>query len=208
MPKLRHFTPLLLALALGTFGQDTFGQDTFAQDTAERDPLAGHPGFVDFGDLGLFGEDDLEIHVSVKGPLLRLVAATTRRDEPELASMLESLEGIELRVYNAAEPERGAVRDLIGELASRLTRQDWQSALTVRSGRSYGYVFLRLDGETPQGLAAMLLDDDNQVVFVNIVGEVDPSELGRLAGRFGVEALSEENLGQGDAAGEEKTGRN
>lgn len=158
------------------------------------DPLESELGFFDFESQKLFERDDLEIHISVKGPLLQLVAAASKESEPELADILRRLKGIEVRVYNLREPKRQAAEDLIVSLAGRLEREGWRSAITVQVQRDHGYAFLRYrDGETdPEGLAALYLTDGNQAVFVNIVGSMNTAAIGSLARRFDLDLLAVE----------------
>ena len=154
--------------------------------------LESEPGFFDFESQKLFSREDLDIHLSVKGPLLQLVAATTREDEPELAAILDKLKGIEVRAYTVSETRRRGARELLENLAERLTRDRWQPAVTIQVKRQQGYVFLRYrrGDADPVGLAAMYLTEENQAVFVNIVGSIQPVAIGRLARRFDLDLLA------------------
>lgn len=164
--------------------------DRSAKLTTENETIDGHPGFFDFAKLNLFEQQDLEMHISVKGPLLALVAAASRDAEPDLSDTLGRLKGIEVRVYTLAEKRRPKARDLLDEIADGLRKQGWQSAITVQVQRDHGYAFLRYRGEHPIGLAAMYITDENQAVFVNIVGKMDMATIGRLARRFDLDLLA------------------
>lgn len=168
-------------------------------DRPAKDDLRGEPGYVDFSRQPLFDADDLEIKVSIKGTMIHLVAEASRADDPALADVLSQLEGVEVHVYKLAEEERDAVRGEITRRARELEGQGWDEAITIHLRRARGHVFLRLDDGRPVGLAAMYVGDENEAVFVNIVGAIDPAQLGRLASRFDLDLLSQA-VGQDDGS--------
>lgn len=155
----------------------------------ETPPIETLPGYFDVDALDLFTRDDLEIRVSVHGVLLQMVAKTSAESDPDLAAALEELQGVEVRVYSMAEEERGKVRERIDRTAKRLETEGWAAALTVQVRRDHGYALLRYVDGKAQGLAALYVTDDNQAVFVNIVGRLDPEALGRLTQRFDLDHL-------------------
>lgn len=159
------------------------------------EPIAELPGFFDFEALELFEKDELAIHISVKGALLQMVARSAK-DDPELSGALSGLRGIDVRVYDVAEERRDEVSEILDRTARALGKDGWQPAITVKVKREQGYAFLHYAGKgeltLPEGLAALYLTDDNQVVFVNIVGELDTATISRLARRFELDLLTVE----------------
>ncbi len=161
-----------------------------ASSATEQDALEKEPGFFDFAGLNLFEAQDLEMHISVKGPLLALVAAASSEAEPDLSDTLGQLKGIEVRVYNLPEKRRSKATEVLDNIADSLRDQGWKSAITVQVQRDHGYAFLRYGNKKPVGLAAMYITDENQAVFVNIVGAMDMATIGRLARRFDLDLLA------------------
>lgn len=149
------------------------------------------PGYVDFSRQPLFDEDDLEVRVSVKGPMIQLVAEASRETDPNLAEMLGELEAVEVQVYRLAEAERDAVRREISRQAGELEADGWAEAITIHLRRARGHVFLRLVDAEPVGVAALYVGEENEAVFVNIVGRIDPAQIGRLASQFNLDLLSQ-----------------
>ncbi|MEM1202977.1 MAG: DUF4252 domain-containing protein [Acidobacteriota bacterium] len=158
-----------------------------AADGGTPKPVEEHPGFFDFGSLDLFDREDLDVHISVKGPLLRLVAEASGDTEPELSDMLSRLRGVEVRVYDIPQGQRDGARRTLDTTAEALERRGWDVAITVRVDRDHGYAFLRMDGGQPVGLVAMYVTEGDQAVFVNIVGTIDTAAIGRLARRFDID---------------------
>lgn len=162
-----------------------------AWTVAAQEDLTHHPGFVDFGKLDLFSEEELSVHVSVKGPMLTLVAEAARGSDRDLANMLSRLKLLEVRVFEVADSELESLQRKIRQIAKDLESKGWEAAMTLRSGKSQGYMYLKLSDGKPQGLAAAFLGDEDQAIFVNIVGEIDPSQVGRLAAKFSLDELAE-----------------
>lgn len=158
---------------------------------AAQEDLTDHPGFVDFSKLDLFGEDEMAVNVSVKDPMLKLVAEVTRGSDPDLADMLGRLRLIEVRVYEATDTALEVRLRKIRQIAKDLESRGWETAMTLRSGKSQGFMYLKLADGKPLGLAAAFVGEENEAVFVNIVGEIDPTQVGRLAAKFSLDELAE-----------------
>ena len=163
-----------------------------AEDPKPAEPpmkLEEHPGFIDFGTFGEFSEEQLEIHISVQELALRLVAAATRGSDPDLAEMLGGLKLIEVWVYNVDDKSRKTFKERVADIAAELEKKSWQQAMTLRSKGSRGYMYLKLADDIPQGLAVSFISEEDQAIFVNIVGTIDPSQIGRLAEKFNLDML-------------------
>jgi hypothetical protein len=159
---------------------------------AAQQDLSGDPGFVDFSQQKLFDDGDVEIQISVKDPLIKLVAEATRESDPALADVLGQLKAVEVNVYKVTQARRDEVRGEIDRQARQLEKGGWTEAIAIRLRGATGHVFLRLVDEKPVGLAAMYLDDgQGDAVFVNIVGKIDAAQVGRLASKFKLDLLGE-----------------
>lgn len=157
-----------------------------AQDWTES--LPSKAGYVDFGNLTeLFGHEP-KVEVMLGGPLVTFLAEASRQEDPELAEMLDGLTAITVNVYDLDEGDTNAARDRVEELAARLGDQQWQRTVRVTEEDSRMHMFVKSDGPKIAGLALMVLSDDSEAVFINVVGDVDPAALGKLAGKFGVSA--------------------
>lgn len=184
---------LLAALLPLAFTLPLLAQAPTARRPEVEKPVTEHPGFVTFDDVErLFGDDALEIHISVKDAMLRLVAAATRQSEPDLAQMIGGLRAIEVMVYNIDDQGgRSRVRQAITDTAGRLRRAGWEPAIDIRLEDSGGFLYFRFQqSDNPVGLAGIFLDG-KEAVFINIVGTIDPALLGRLAARFNISLLDE-----------------
>jgi len=146
------------------------------------------PGFVDFGDLETLTGNPPKVEVDLGGPMIRFLAAASREAEPDVADMMSKLKSIRVNVFELAPGSEEAAHLKLQSLAADLEARDWERAVVVREkGEATVHMYMKLDGENVVGLTFMAVDDDDEAVFINIVGEVDPEKLGKLAARFGVD---------------------
>lgn len=179
---MKHLTETIMATILAAL----FCGPALAQDWMEG--LPSKPGYVDFGNLTqLFGEEP-KVEVMLGGPLVTFLAEASREEDPELAKMLDGLTAISVNVYELEEGDREAARERVSTLAQRLGDEQWQRTVKVNEGDSRVHMFMKTDGDQIAGLALMVLGGDTEAVFINVVGDVDPAALGKLAGKFGVSA--------------------
>ena len=161
-----------------------------AQDRPPSPSFKDDPGYVDFEGLGLVDADEVNLRVSLFGPILRLVAEATRQDEPGFSDLLDKLRAIRADLYDVAPDRRAELRRRTTETAHLLERRGWQTVVEVRSQTGdLSYIQTRSDGSTISGLSVMFIEPDGNAGFINIVGDVSPEELGRLGRTFHIEPL-------------------
>jgi hypothetical protein len=76
--------------------------------------LADQPGYVAIESLGLFPTDDLEVEINIDGPLLNMVAAATKKDDPGFSSVMAGLKSIQVQVYPLKGVDSGGIKTKIG----------------------------------------------------------------------------------------------
>lgn len=153
---------------------------------AAAQSLADHPGFVDFGDLSGITDAEPTVEVSLGPALLGFVRKTVSAEDPELASTLGKLRGIELRVFDLPADRLATARDQARSISKRLRADSWEPTITVRGDDSTVRMYMKTRNDTVQGMVVMIVEAGGDAVFLNIVGEIDPEQLGSVASRFGV----------------------
>lgn len=141
------------------------------------------PGFLDLSLVDSWFDREAKIEVNVSGALLGLVQGATEQEEPELSTMLSRLKGLYVRGYAVTPEEARSIGERTNSLARSLTSQGWETVVRVNEEDERVHVYLRSIQNRIAGLVVMVVDEE-ETMFVNIVGEIDPSELGRLGSRF------------------------
>ena len=77
--------------------------------------------------------------------------------------------------------DEGALRAKIGRTVHWLEDRGWKSTMRVRDKGEETYIYLReVDGKIA-GLTLLTLEPGDEAVVINIVGRIDPAQLGRLS---------------------------
>lgn len=149
---------------------------------AQEDELKNLPGYVDFGQLqSVYGEPKVMVNI---GSLLLGLATVATRDDPEAAQLLSGLEGVRVNVYSTGGQTAPALEQ-INHVKDLLRAADWEPIVQVNEDGEQVQIFMKADGEGMQGLTVMAVDDE-EAVFVNLLGSIDPKNLGAIMDNFDV----------------------
>lgn len=149
--------------------------------------FATERGQIDFADLSShYGEPKVEINLSAS--LMRLVGSFADSEDPEIGNILSNLESIKVRVYNLnGELEKA---NLTVDRVSRELRADkWETLVTVNNNEENQKVriFSKSTEDVIDGVVVMVVSPEEEdgeggeAVFINIVGEIDPDKIGKVA---------------------------
>jgi len=151
---------------------------------AQEDALKGYPGYVDFGELSsVFGEPTVQI--SVGESLLGLVGSLSAKEDPEAAELFKRLNGVRVNVFETESMADGAV-DLVKDISSKLSDRGWESVVTVNSKDEQVRIFMMISDDSVDGITVMAVEE-NEAVFVNVIGDINPAELSRVMDNFDIE---------------------
>ena len=87
------------------------------------------------------------------------------------------------------EKRAGKVDAKVAALGKQLEGRGWQAVVRAHDKDSRTVVYLRWVDDVVQGVVAMHIDDHGRAAFVNVVGELDPEQIGRLGARFDIDGL-------------------
>lgn len=159
-----------------------------AQDRLERDP-----GYLDLRTVSGWFDAEPWLEVNIRGALLKMVAEASRYEDPELTRLLLKLKAIEVRGYPLSHRQFDSIEKRTTDLARRLQAQGWDTVARVRERDQRVDVYLRMHEGNIAGMAVMVLEpgSDDGAVFVNIVGEIDPEQIGRIGSKFNIGPLQD-----------------
>lgn len=151
---------------------------------AQEDALKDLPGYVDFGELNsIYGEP--KVNISIGGALLGFVGAMAKNSNPETATIFNKLKGVRVSVY-ATGGDSGAALDQVNRVKNLLTASDWQPIVQINEDDEQVQIFIKMDGDKMNGLTLMAVDDE-EAVFINVIGQLDPNELAAVMDNFDVD---------------------
>jgi len=151
---------------------------------AQEDTLKDYPGYVDFGELSsVFGEPSVQIAVGES--LLGLVGSLSASEDPEAAELFKRLNGVRVNVFETESMADGAV-DLVKNISAKLNDRGWESVVTVNSKEEQVRIFMKINEDQVEGITVMAVEE-NEAVFVNVIGNINPAELEKVMDNFDIE---------------------
>jgi len=151
---------------------------------AQTDDLKGLAGYVDFGDLSaVYGEPKVRINIGKQ--LLQFVSWAAEGVEDESAELFNKLDAVRVEVYDLNDNAGPAV-DAINNVAKKLQPDNWEPIVTVNDGEDHVRIYTKLGDNVMNGLVVMVVDAQ-EAVFINIIGDIDPAQLGKVTNALDID---------------------
>ena len=151
---------------------------------AQEDELKDLPGYVDFGDLSAtYGEPKIAINLG--GTMLGFVGMMSSAESPETSELISKLKGIRVQIYSMDE-DASAAKNQFGETRKGLKSSGWEPVVQINEDDEQVLVYMKMEGGNMEGMTVMVVDEE-EAVFVNIIGQLNPAELGKVMESFDVD---------------------
>jgi hypothetical protein len=131
--------------------------------------------------------------VTLDGAMLSLASSFMKMDrDPKAAQIndvLKNVKGIYVKNYKFGQPNEYSQSD-VDNILSQLAAPGWSKIVENRDKRSgaTNEIYFMKDGDNIAGVA-ILVAEPKELTVVNIVGSIDLSKLGALAGNFGIPSV-------------------
>lgn len=130
------------------------------------------------------------VQVDLDASVLGFAAGAADVGDPEIADLLEAVEGARVRVYERLD-DAAAVTSFVDDASGQLERDGWNRVFYAEDGADTVRIFARLEGAIMNGLTVMALSDD-EAVFVDVAGRISAAQLGRIVEAMGAMHRSKE----------------
>lgn len=174
----RRLAALVLALTMGLGGASAGAQTS----------LTKLPGYVDLSRFLGSAQEQPNIEVNLSGGLLTMLSEAVKDEDPEFADLLSKLKLVRVRLFEHKEGEKAVSVASAWKLLDQLESQGWEAVVRVRDDQDQVCILVRPAEKAIAGLVALFVDED-QTGVVNIVGDFDPVQLGRLGRRLHIDPL-------------------
>lgn len=138
------------------------------------------------------------VEVNLRGALLQMAAHTaddaTEEETPDVGPLLDRLEAIRVRIFKPGDDvSMKSLEARSTALTERLKREGWKTVVRVREPEEQVSIQTRSRSEDAlAGMVVLVNEKGGESVFVNIVGDISPEELGRLTGSIdGLDGLGD-----------------
>jgi hypothetical protein len=153
------------------------------------------PGQVDFGTFSPPKEGGEFVEVNIPPSLIWLAARLVEKDEPEAAQLLTGLKLVRVNVIGLSDDNRAEIQSRAKKVRQDLTGKGWERIVAAQQKNQDVSVYLKMsDSSTVQGLVAVVMDDKDHAVFVNVVGDIKPEQIALLGDKLHIDPLKK--LGQ------------
>lgn len=151
---------------------------------------SGDPGYIDLGKFTPTAGAEF-VEVNINSNLVAMVTNFAKKAEPEIAEILMGLKSIRVNVMGINDENRKEITSRVESLRSQLDKGGWDRVVTVMKDAEDVGVFMKTKGaDVVEGLVVTVLSgDNNQAVFVNIIGDIRPEKLATVGERFNIEPL-------------------
>lgn len=173
LQKISLSLTLMLGLLISTAGM------------AQTNEIKNLAGYVDFGDLtSSYGEPNVEINL---GPsMLQFASAIVGNDDPEALAVMKGLKAIRVKIYNIDGNADAAIGQ-INKSRKQLEDDNWEQIVKVKEDGEQTHIFMKMIDGKIEGMTVLVAGDEDEAIFINIIGNIDPKDLGKITESFDVD---------------------
>lgn len=132
-----------------------------------------------------------QVEINLGPTMLGLLSAATNNKEQGIAAILSTLKGINVTVFdieNLANKEKiNSIRSTINKYAESKVSEGYEKIAVVKEDDSLVYILAKTEGEHFKSLSIFALDDDDELVLIDINGNIHISQIGDLMKHFDVD---------------------
>ncbi|HYA79032.1 MAG TPA: DUF4252 domain-containing protein [Candidatus Nitrosopolaris sp.] len=169
--------------------------------------LADPPsGQVDFGNFTPSGDGGEFVEIQIKSNLLSLAAQVVEKQEPNAARLLRSVQLVHVNVIGLTDANRADLVKRVRQIRHDLDAQGWDHNVAVqeKDGQDVGIYTKTRGGEALAGLVVTVIDPNDSVVLINIVGDIRPEQVAALGDKLDIKPLKDVGAALKEAAPKEK----
>ena len=147
-------------------------------------------GEVDFGKFTAPGKGGEFVEVQIKSNLLSLAAQLLDKEQPEAAKLIRSVRLVRVNVIGLTDQNRDEMEKRVQKIRDDLEEKGWERNVNVqgKDGEDVG-VYTKTRGlEALAGVAVTVVDSEN-LVLVNVVGDISPDQVASLGESLNIKPL-------------------
>ena len=129
---------------------------------------------------------EAEDEISLGGALLRFLAIAIANEDQELADTIGKLKSIRISVFELQPEDLADATARAIAISKQLKADGWETAVEINSDDTLVRMFMKSHADKVAGMTVIVIEPESDAVFINIVGEIDPAQLGRVTNQFGI----------------------
>jgi Na+-translocating ferredoxin:NAD+ oxidoreductase RnfG subunit len=162
------------------------------------------PGQVDFGTFAQPKSGDFA-EINISSSLIGLVSSLVEQKDAEFAQLLKGLHQVRVNVVAVTDENRADLEKRAEKVSQQLDKNGWERVVRAQKDGKNVRVYLKTQGkDAVQGLVVMAMEDGKQAAFVNVVGDIKPSQLSMLGDKLQIDPLKKLHIATSKAGGAEE----
>ena len=137
--------------------------------------------------VDLIGEEP-SVEINLGKAMLGLLSSATQNEEQGIASILSSLDAIKVTVFELEKMKNiKSLRSEISKLARLKVSNGFEKLASIKEDDSLVYVLAHMNEKKLSNLSIYALDDEDELVIIDIKGDIHMSQIGALMEHFNVD---------------------
>ena len=124
------------------------------------------------------------------------MAQASGGEDQALSKLLSNLLLIKVNTFSIDSVITEDLKQKVARIESELGNKKWEKIVRVKEQHELVNVYMKMDNDLVVGLVVMAVEEGNEAVFVNIVGEIDMESIGKLGSKFDIPKLDSLEIGE------------
>jgi hypothetical protein len=151
---------------------------------AQQTDIKNESGYFDFSRLSGSKAGESVTEVYLETPLLKMVAKMAENSKEGIAKIIEALKLVRVQEFMVDEDELSGMVKIFESFDNELQGKKWERIIKTKQKGKLANIYVKPEKEGYAGLVIMALDEKGKASFVNIVGSIDLSTIGKLSQQF------------------------
>ncbi|HUX61215.1 MAG TPA: DUF4252 domain-containing protein [Ignavibacteriaceae bacterium] len=162
--------------------------NSFAQ---KDDNYSKYPGYFNFGDLSHFIQGDNVTEVNIDSHLLGMMSGSAEDSNDDFSNIVHGLKLVKVYSFDVKMKEQKELLSKMNKMDENLTSNNWNRIVKVKEPGEYTFVYIKpaVNNKEISGLVVATFEKDGKATFVNIVGNINMSDIGKLSHKFNIPSL-------------------
>lgn len=157
----------------------------------DDEALERHSGYVDLEPVRALDPSGASLEIQLRPSVLRFLADSTKESDSAFGRLLSMIHGIHVLGYEISGSRREQFLEAGEALTQRLKRQGWTVFFQIESEEEEVHIYVKSgkDRDTIDGVFVLVAEPGDSITLINIVGQLDPTEIGRLGRSLNIDSL-------------------
>jgi hypothetical protein len=153
--------------------------------------ISDEAGFVDLDWIKIPDSASEVQDIDLSAILMSVASDAKDNGDEELAQVLEMVRSIRVKGYSVDDESAGEASKAVEKITKHLKDNDWKRLIYLKDDDEVVSISTKYDGSDLVGLMAVVFKPGEEVMFANVVGDLDLPVLMKLVGSMDGDGLDD-----------------